>query len=81
MQLYSSGDPWGSIQCSAQMDGIGRESLKPELEPFIYKGEIEIPALGMVDDLLKLSESGYKTIRQNSFINTKIAIKSYNGPK
>ena len=57
------------------MDGIGRESLEPELEPFMYKGEIEIPALGMVDDLLTISESGYKTTRLNSFINAKIAIK------
>ena len=73
--IICQGDPWGSIQCSVQMDVIGRESLSPEYEPFRYKGEVEIPALGMIDDLLTISESGYKTSRLNSFINAKIAIK------
>ena len=36
----------------------------------------------MVDDILTISESGYKTARLNSFINAKIAIKKLQlGPK
>ena len=33
-----------------------------------------IPSLGWVDDLIAVSESGYKTARMNSFINAKLAI-------
>ena len=36
----------------------------------------------MVDDILTISESGYKTARLNSYINAKIAIKKLQlGPK
>ena len=49
--------PWGSMQCSVQIDSIGRESLAEDLEPFKHKGEVEIPALGMVDDVLTIAES------------------------
>ena len=48
----------------------------------MYKGEVKIPALGMIDDLITISESGYKRARMNSFINAKIAIKKLQlGPK
>ena len=35
--IICQGDPWGSIQCSVQIDTIGRESLEAGLEPFKYK--------------------------------------------
>lgn len=37
----------------------------------MYKGEVEIPPLGMVDDLLCVSECGVKTTMLNSYINFK----------
>ena len=37
----------------------------------MYKGEVEIPPLGMVDDLLCVSECGFKTSMLNSYINFK----------
>ena len=73
--IICQGDPWGSMQCSVQIDSIGRDSLAEDLEPFKYKGEVEIPALGMVDDILTIAESGYKTARMNSFKTAKIALK------
>ena len=75
--IICQGDPWGSLQCSVQVDNIGRESLSKDLEPFKYKGEVEVPALGMVDDILTISESGFKTARMNAFITAKIALKNY----
>ena len=39
------------------------------------KGIVEIPALGWIDDVITVSESGYKTARLNSFINAKFALK------
>ena len=80
--IICQGDPWGSMQCSVQVDVIGRESLDPALEPFRYKNIVEIPALGMVDDILTFSESGHKTMRMNAFITAKIACKKLQfGPK
>ena len=34
-----------------------------------------MPLLGMVDDILTISSSGYKTRRLNAFINAKTAVK------
>ena len=52
--------------------------MEAHLEPYKYKEEVEIPALGMVDDILTISESGYKTARMNA----KIAMKKLKlGPK
>ena len=80
--IICKGDPWGPIQCSVQIDGIGRDSLNKDLEPFKYKNKVEIPALGMIDDILTITESGYKTARMNSYITAKIAIKKLQfGPK
>ena len=73
--IICQGDPWGSMQCSVQVDTTGRDSLAAELEPFRYIDQVEIPALGMVDDALTISESGNKTARMNAFINAKIAIR------
>ena len=73
--IICQGDPWGSIECSLQTDGFGKESLNPQLEPYKYKDEVPIPALGVVDDLITVSESGYKSAKMNSFINAKTAIK------
>ena len=74
-KIICQGDPWGSIQCSVQIDTIGKDSLAPDLEPFKYKELVEIPALGMVDDVLAITESGYKTARMNAFFTAKVAIK------
>ena len=35
----------------------------------MYKGEVEIPPLGMVDDLICVSECGVQTAMLNSYIN------------
>ena len=57
------------------MDEIGKESLEDNLEPYKYKDIVKIPALGWIDDIITVSESGYKTARMNSFINTQLAVK------
>ena len=74
-KIVCQGDPWGSTQCSVTVDNFGKESLNPNLEPYKYKNIVPIPALGMVDDIFLIGESGYKSHRQNAFINAKTAIK------
>ena len=74
-KIVCQGDPWGSMQCSITVDGFGKSSLNPNLDPYKYKNKVQIPALGMVDDILIFAESGYKSHRMNAFINVKTAIK------
>ena len=73
--VVGQGDPWGTTECGVMVDGFGRDSLKEELEPYMYKGTVPVPLLGMVDDIFIISESGHKTSRMNGFINAKTAIK------
>ena len=69
------GDPWGSMQCGVMVDRFGKDSLAEELEPYQYKGKVPVPLLGMVDDVLSISECGYKMSRMNAFLNAKTAVK------
>ena len=81
-KIICQGEPWGPIECSLQVDTIGKESLHKSLQPYKYKDEIEIPALGFVDDVITVSESGFKTARLNSFMNAQFAMKELRlGPK
>ena len=67
------GEAWGPLECSLQVDGIGKESLDTDMEPYKYRDEIEIPVLGWIDDIIKVSETGYMTARMNSIINAQLA--------
>ena len=73
--IICQGDCWGCLECSLMIDNFGKDSLKPELEPYKYKNKVPIPLLGMVDDTFLISESGYKAQRLNGFINAKTATK------
>ena len=73
--IICQGDPWGSIECGVIKDGFRKQSLNPQLEPYQYKDKVPVPLLGMVDDTILISESGYKANRLNAFINAKAAVK------
>ena len=53
------------------MDTFGKECLEEGKYNYTYKGEVEIPPLGMVDDLICISECGHKTSMMNAYINFK----------
>ena len=69
--VITQGDVFGPILCSKQVYTIGQECLVENKYTYMYKGEVEIPPLGMVDDLLCVSECGFKTAMLNSYINYK----------
>ena len=64
-------DIFGSLLCSNQIDTFGKECINENKYIYKYKGVLDIPPLGMVDDLLCISECGHKTSMLNSFINHK----------
>ena len=65
------GDVFGPILCSNQVDTFGKECLEEGKYIYSYRGEVFIPPLGMVDDLICISECGHQTARMNAFINFK----------
>ena len=73
--MITQGDVFGPLLCSKQVDSFGKECLNENKYTYMYKGEVEIPPLGMVDDLLCISECCYKSTMVNSFIKFKTSSK------
>ena len=69
------GDVLGPMLCSNTIDTFGKECLTQKKYTFLYKGEVEIPPLSMVDDIICVSECGYKSVMINSFLNSKTSMK------
>ena len=63
------GDVFAPLLCSKQVDTIGQECLLENKYTYKYKGEVDIPPLSMVDDLICVSECGIQTSMMNSYIN------------
>ena len=46
------GDVFGPLLCSKQVDMFGKECLEAGKYTYMYKNEVEIPPLSMVDDMI-----------------------------
>ena len=57
--------------CSKQVDLFGKECLEEEKYTYLYKGQVEIPPLSMVDDVVCISECGFKSAMVNAYIQCK----------
>ena len=69
--VITQGDVFGPMLCSKQVDTFGKECLEENKYTYKYKGEVDIPPLGMVDDLICVSECGYQTSMMHSYIKFK----------
>ena len=69
------GDVFGPIQCSVSVDKYGKECLEEGQHLYFYKDEVPVPPLAMVDDLLIVTECGYKSSMADLYINTKTNLK------
>ena len=61
------GTVWGSLKCTVTMDKLGEMSYE---NPYKYKGKVDIPMMGMVDDVISVEECSNKAVISNSTINT-----------
>ena len=69
--VITQGDVFGPMLCSKMVDKIGQECLDEKKHIYLYRGEVEIPPLSMVDDLLSISECGYKTKSIHAYLTFK----------
>ena len=74
-RIVTQGGVWGPIQCSNQIDMLGRECLEKNKHLFTYKKLVKVPPLAMIDDILAVAECGMRSLATNTFINTKTEIK------
>ena len=68
------GDTFGSLLASVQVDAIAKEVEKAGIG-YNYKEELPINILGLVDDLIGVTEAGFKTQIMNTILNLKSAEK------
>ena len=73
--LVMQGDVLSPLISSLQVDTMGKECLEEKKHLFYFKDIVPVPPLGMVDDLLTISECGYKAKLMNEFINFKTGTK------
>ena len=74
-EIVIQGEVTGPGQCSNQIDTYGKECLEDSKLLYNYKGNLGIPPLGMVDDVLAISRCGSDSVAMNAFLNQKTNIK------
>ena len=68
------GDTFGSILASVQVDRIGQKCLQAG-HFYLYKDSLQIGFLGLVDDIVGITNAGADSLQLNSFINIRTAEK------
>ena len=73
--LVMQGDSWGPILASNTVDLFGKICLENEENIYTYRKNIPIVPFTMCDDLLSISECGYKTNLMAAFLNSQASFK------
>ena len=71
-KVVTQGGVLGPKLCSIQIDNIGKEALNSGDHLYMYKGDIGIPPLGFIDDILDISECGVQSVIDNAYVNAHI---------
>ena len=75
-EIVMQGDTWASTMASVQCDRFGKELIDEDMSfLYRYKKYVPIGILGQIDDLIGVTEAGYKAQQMNSFLNVKTADK------
>ena len=73
--IVLQGDTFGSILASVQVESIGRACIEAGYG-YKYKQQLQAGFLGLVDDIIGITEAGSKAQMLNAFLNVKTAEKT-----
>jgi hypothetical protein len=65
--VIMQGTVWAGLQCTSERDTLGKASYE---NPYMYTGQVKIPMLGMVDDVLTVTTCSNQSIVTNATVNT-----------
>ena len=68
------GDTWESLLASVQVETIGKDCVQAG-HNYLYKGRLPVGFLGLVDDIVGVTETGIAAQKMTSLINLKTAEK------
>ena len=74
-KIVLQGDVFGPLECSVTVDTFGKECMDEEKHLYMYKEEVGIPPLAMIDDLISVSKCGIESVKTNTFLNAKSSLK------
>ena len=67
--VIMQGTVWGSLMCTSTMDKLAKIFYKDHKFTYKYKGNVETPCLGMVDDILCIQKCSALTAKVNAVVN------------
>ena len=65
------GETLAPLISSLLVDSFGKECIKTDKHLYLYKDKVKVPPLAQTDDLITISECGYKTPKINAFMNSR----------
>ena len=71
--VVMQGTVWGSLCCTATMDKLGQPHYMHE--DMLYKYNVDIPSIGMVDYVLSIQKCSMDAVKSNTIINAFIGSK------
>ena len=74
-ETVMQGTVWGGLMCTTTMDQLGKQVYKNDSLIYKYKGEVAVPPLEMVDDIVTVSKCGDTSSTLNETVNTFIEQK------
>ena len=66
---------WGSLFCTASMDKLRKLMYENEEPLYKYKGVIDVPILGMVDDIMSIQKCSVKAVEAIAVVDSIIEMK------
>ena len=73
--IVLQGDTFGSILASVQVDKIGQDCMEAGYF-YLYKNVLQVGFLGLVDDIVGITEAGHKAHQLNAVMNVRTAEKT-----
>ena len=74
-ELITQGGSWGPLECSTQIDNLGKECLNQDKGLYKFKESVNICPLAMIDDVAGIERCGADSVELNTIINSKIKSK------
>ena len=68
-KIEMQGTVWASLKCTAQQDKLGKKAYEEGKPIYTYKGNVSIPPIGYVDDVLTISKCGNDAVVTNAIVN------------
>ena len=73
--IIMQGTVWGSLFCTTSMDKLGQYVYNNNELLYKYKGKVDIPSLGMVDDIMTIQKCPSDPVKMNAVVNAFIESK------